>query len=555
MCFAKKLIGLFPQPTCLIDEDLSVCTMNDAWCQYYGLATGPLALHDLVSPDDRLSVGALVRTNLSRLERIDCECRLLGQGQASKWFSLTLQPFDGWLDAKQTWICTATDIDRLKRQEIEVRRLACQQTEMLNISVDCIKLISLQGNLLHMNQAGCLALGVSADSGFGMEWLPLLPEDVWACGQAALANARNGQMGRFPGRSELPGMKPQHWDNMLTPVCDSDGQVQAILCVSREVTAEREAQDALRQSQERLAIATRVGQLGIWDYDLKNDALHCDEQWYKIMGRDQVITSIQEFRPFIHPDDVDMATSVEPVAADIISKNGDYDLTFRIIRPDGSIRRVRSTACIIQDMAGVPERAVGFISDITDSWQSEVALKDANAMLSEEKAILAQQSLEDPLTGLANRRALYGRLSEILQDDHPTSILMIDVDYFKLFNDTYGHLEGDRVLLKISEAFRSVSRSSDCVARYGGEEFVFALPQTADPESFLERLFQAIEALAIAHDVSPFKRVSISCGCVVFEGTPPYDSEECLRLCDQALYEAKASGRNRSSIHRLDQAH
>lgn len=141
------------------------------------------------------------------------------------------------------------------------------QTDMLNISVDCIKLIAPNGNLLHMNRAGCRALGVDQDSGFGMPWLPLLPEDVWNEGATALEQARKGAFSRFPGRSVVPGQETQYWDNMLTPILDADGKTTAILCVSREVTRERLALDLLRRNEERLAIAVRVSGLGVWDYD------------------------------------------------------------------------------------------------------------------------------------------------------------------------------------------------------------------------------------------------------------------------------------------------
>ncbi|OUJ14340.1 PAS domain-containing protein [Acetobacter sp. DsW_063] len=109
------------------------------------------------------------------------------------------------------------------------------QKAMLDATPDCIKMISACGRLLMMNKAGCLALGVAEDSGFGMPWIPLLPEDVHLSGLAALGRAANGENARFHGKSEsAEGTK--YWDNLLTPVMDSSGGVQFILCVSRDVT-------------------------------------------------------------------------------------------------------------------------------------------------------------------------------------------------------------------------------------------------------------------------------------------------------------------------------
>lgn len=109
------------------------------------------------------------------------------------------------------------------------------QQAMLDATTDCIKVLSVDGKLLAMNRAGCLALNVRPESGFGMEWLSLLPEDVRGAGRIALAQAATGDNGRFPGRSETDGVV-RHWDNLLTPVADASGRVTSILCVSRDVT-------------------------------------------------------------------------------------------------------------------------------------------------------------------------------------------------------------------------------------------------------------------------------------------------------------------------------
>lgn len=122
-----------------------------------------------------------------------------------------------------------------------------QMSLMLDSSVDCIKLIDLDGKLLQMNKPGCLALGVPlTETKFGMKWLDLLPKDVHARGRRALAAARKGKKASFFGRSEIPGCPPVHWDNILTPVQHPDGTMAAILCVSRDITRQRVAEQKLR---------------------------------------------------------------------------------------------------------------------------------------------------------------------------------------------------------------------------------------------------------------------------------------------------------------------
>lgn len=286
----------------------------------------PVSWVEAICPEDRTVALSRFQSATTSGERTVFECQLLDGRGGGRWFQLDLQPLDKAPDAECRWLCVGTDIHELKRKTLDLERLAAIQTDMLDISVDCIKLIALDGTVVHMNKAGCRALGVPEDSSFGMPWLPLLPDDIRKIGEQALAKVRAGEFARFPGRSELSGRQVQHWDNMLTPVKDADGKPKAILCVSREVTGERAALESLQQSQERQAIAARVGGLGIWDYDILHDDLKCDDAWYRIMGRspEHPIRSIEEFRPFIHPEDVVRATEVQRTAAELVAEQRDY---------------------------------------------------------------------------------------------------------------------------------------------------------------------------------------------------------------------------------------
>ena len=381
-----SLVELLQTPTCLVNEAGGIVQLNAAWREHAG-PTRPAGearqWEQLICLEDREEALSRFRKAVAAGERTSFECRIENTRGMARWFLLSLQPADHERAGERRWLCIGMDIHDMKRRAIDLERRASTQADMLNISVDCIKLITLDGLLVHMNKAGCHALGIPEDSSFGMPWLPLLPADVWKAGEQAFASARAGMPVRFPGRSVLPGQGVQYWDNMLTPVIGAGGEPTAILCVSREVTAEREALDSLRESQERLAIAARVGGLGIWDYHIERDELYCDEAWYRIMGRDPAnpIRSINEFRPFIYPEDVDRATEVKQTVAELLASKRDYAIEFRIVRPDGEIRWVRSAACLLQDASGATVRAIGFVVDITDAWRGELALREEKERL------------------------------------------------------------------------------------------------------------------------------------------------------------------------------
>ena len=448
-------------------------------------------------------------------------------------------------------------IESPERRDAELGQREVALRDMLNVSMDCIKLIDLDGNLVRINRAGSIALGVTEQPSPPPPWLSLLPEELREDGEAALAIALTGVSVRFPGYSLDGDGGFRHWDNMLNPMLDAEGRTTSILCVSRDVTALHEAIQRRHESEERLAIAARVGGLGIWDYDIRNDRLYCDESWYRIMGRDprRPISSVAEFRAIIHPEDVDEATDVRKAIAGMDASNEDYSIVFRIIRPDGEIRWLRSLAYLQREDNGPPARAVGFVSDITESRHGQLALRDAYRALESERVTLARKLLEDPLTGIANRRHLDNELAfaclHATESGEPLCIGMVDVDRFKQFNDRYGHLEGDTALRRIASALQSVARQTDLVARFGGEEFSFLLPGTADPVPFLERFATAVAALAIAHADSPTGYLTVSCGAIACIGGER-SSKRLLQLGDEALYAAKQAGRNRYVVRTVE---
>ncbi|MEE2731811.1 MAG: diguanylate cyclase [Pseudomonadota bacterium] len=159
-------------------------------------------------------------------------------------------------------------------------------------------------------------------------------------------------------------------------------------------------------------------------------------------------------------------------------------------------------------------------------------------------------ALVDALTGVPNRRAFDERLEQEIErarrDNRSIALMMIDVDYFKNFNDAYGHQQGDDTLVRAALIMRNcLRRPSDSLFRYGGEEFSVVLPDTgeAGARHTGDRVMNAIRKLAIPHSESPFKQVTVSIGVAVAK-TANIEAEDFIQIADQALYQAKRKGRN-----------
>lgn len=191
-----------------------------------------------------------------------------------------------------------------------------------------------------------------------------------------------------------------------------------------------------------------------------------------------------------------------------------------------------------------------------------IALMRAELIETQEKLELANQALaiqasQDGLTGVANRREFDAQLRRELfrcqREGYPLGLLMCDIDYFKHYNDTYGHLAGDDCIIIIAQLLvKNLIRSSDLVARYGGEEFAILLPNIDESGliNLAERLNQQVNGADIEHRNSKIaNHVTLSIGGICATELDTVTPAQIIELADQALYQAKRSGRNTFVIH------
>ncbi|NIE62267.1 diguanylate cyclase [Burkholderia sp. Ax-1719] len=266
----------------------------------------------------------------------------------------------------------------------------------------------------------------------------------------------------------------------------------------------------------------------------------------------------------MHPDDAS-PLAVQEAAAGVIERIDPAGANYCVARVNGAPLAVVVTPSTAQTLGNWRRQAI---------WQGALAVAFAltlavgtmaleSALRSRYKALakLRKLSLTDALTGLSNRRALDARLDEewrrAMRKNRKLSLLFIDIDRFKLFNDEYGHAVGDEVLRSVAQAIGGQARrAQDMAARYGGEEFAVVLPDTDAQEAarIAERVRHAVEGLRIAHAKSEAGAVTVSVGCAtvtVVEGAE-HSAQALLEAADAQLLIAKASGRNRVCACVLD---
>jgi diguanylate cyclase (GGDEF)-like protein/PAS domain S-box-containing protein len=249
----------------------------------------------------------------------------------------------------------------------------------------------------------------------------------------------------------------------------------------------------------------------------------------------------------IHPDD---QLAAKQVVTGIRSGNLSQVFRYRTLQKTGGYRWVE--AMINGYLDPVSQQAAGYIATVRDISEQKIR---EETLAYENRQLSAVASL-DELTGIANRRTFNQRLEvESLRQDKSAgclSLLMLDVDYFKQFNDIYGHLPGDECLKKIAQALkRCLRRGGDLAARFGGEEFVAILPLTdgLGAEVAAKAIMRAIGALNVVHAGSPHGMVTISIGIATWPAnTPLHQVDDLLERADRALYQAKRGGRNQCHV-------
>ena len=198
-------------------------------------------------------------------------------------------------------------------------------------------------------------------------------------------------------------------------------------------------------------------------------------------------------------------------------------------------------------------QALSYLISIVSTILVVIGMLIMSKERSEERSRLL--AVQDQLTGLANRRRIDDTLSKewarASRHDRPLALVMLDVDFFKKYNDHYGHQAGDECLKVVANTLQgSVQRASDLAARYGGEEFLLILPDTdaATAQRLAEQVCTSVAVFKIPHEQSPLRVVTISAGIAVLTGNTYKDISGLLKAADMALYQAKQNGRNQAQL-------
>jgi diguanylate cyclase (GGDEF)-like protein/PAS domain S-box-containing protein len=302
--------------------------------------------------------------------------------------------------------------------------------------------------------------------------------------------------------------------------------------------AHKHAQEALKESEERYALAALGSNDGLWDWNIPDNEVHFSARWKSMLGfqENEISSKPEEWFDRIH--DADRARVKSEISAHQSGATPHFESEHRMLHHDGTFRWMLSRGLAIRDQSGRPLRMAGSQTDIT------------------------QAKVSDPLTGLPNRLLFIDRLNRLIKyskrrKNHSFAVVFLDLDGFKMINDSMGHMVGDQLLVGVAERLEKCLRATDTlarlrdtytVARLGGDEFTVLLDDLKDPNDAkiaADRLMKALKPPFLLAGKEVYTSVSIG----IAQSNPVYEGpDEMLRDADTAMYHAKSLGKGRYEV-------
>lgn len=421
---------------------------------------------------------------------------------------------------------------------------------MIERMADGVLVLDAQGHLVDFNS--------SAQAIFGIQH-----EDLWTPFQTALArwpeiialleNTTKPESTEFTIED-----KSRVFDLRLTILEDNFSQVYGLLLVIRDITDRKQAESAMRVSEERFRHLVTASPDAVFGIDAEGRIVFANHEAVRLLGyslTELVGNNIDILVPVSlrhkHADQrreyvTNPRTRLMGSVQDLIARHKEgHEIPVDI----------KLSHTVTKDETLI----IAIMRDITKRKLAENALQNANQQLTNQLAeieklqtALREQANRDSLTQLYNRRFLDETLERELllaqRNSHPVSVALFDVDHFKPINDTYGHSIGDECLIMLAQLLRQHFRKSDIICRYGGEEFLIVLPDSSTDLSVhrIEELRQLVANMVIQHGMQEI-RFTISSGIATFP-THGKNSVEIIRKADQAMYISKQTGRNRVTV-------
>jgi diguanylate cyclase (GGDEF)-like protein/PAS domain S-box-containing protein len=467
-----------------------------------------------------------------RPARFDGACpTLLG---TLKWWDNALAPILGNDGNVECIVCISRDVTA--RHEVEDKLRATQaflDQVLKHVPVGVLVKNASTGVFERVNRTAERIIGIERDGWVGQTDADLFPGEqalyFRACDRRAVESDEMVVIDEEPLDTRHLGRRLMRTKKV--PLHHDGGPATHIVAVIEDITESRRTENALRESEARLARAIAAARMGVWEWYVEKDEFHASPGLEVLYGMPPgSIRSRADVHAAVHPDDVPtVGNAMQQCLRE--GDGGTFTTEFRTLPANGPVRWLRVTGRSEIDSTGRPLRLSGVTQDVTERHEAE--------------ARVAYMAHHDALTGLLNRGALRERLVDTVsrsQRGEPCAVLHLDLDRFKEVNDTFGHPAGDGLLQSVAKRLLACVRATDTVARLGGDEFLILCQGKGQPHAAAALAARVIDELCRPHEVDGR---SISVGVSIGIAIVPEDGQDpaqIMRHADLALYGAKGDG-------------
>jgi diguanylate cyclase (GGDEF)-like protein/PAS domain S-box-containing protein len=432
---------------------------------------------------------------------------------------------------KQLLIKERNQMQQAVRESEERYRL------LVELSPDGISL-HVEGKFVFINPAGARLLGAShPDQIIGMSTLDVVHPDF-----RETVKSRIQQLGEKVDMAPWIEEKYVRLDGAVIDVEVAgvsfvyEGK-PAVQKIFKDITERKQAEKLLKESEERYSLTSQGANDGLWDWNLKTNEIYFSERWKSMLGyqKDEIRGDPNEWFNRVHSDDITRVK--KEIREHQRGRTEHLESEYSMLHKDGTYRWMLCRGLAVREKGGDFYRMSGSLTDITVRKKAEEQL--------------LHEAFHDVLTGLPNRTLFMDRVTHAIAiakrlEDSFFAVLFVDLDRFKVINDSLGHTVGDELLISLGRRLEECLRPGDTIARLGGDEFAILLENTGNTENAAIISERIQNKLATPFNIAG-QEIFTTASIGIALSSPGYDNqdspEKLLRDADTAMYQAKALGR------------